>query len=402
MEHLDHTVIVGGGIAGLTLAITLAHCGLRSTVLETQQAPKEEGAGIQLGPNATRILRELSILDTLNTSAITPESIIVADARSNHTISRLPLGSWMVRRYGAPYIVAHRADLQSALLQHAKAHAKIDLRFGSKLRSINHEQEHSESQDSTLKFILNDGHIVSTPIMVGADGIWSTVRSAFKINSSKFTYSGMTAARAVINFNNLPKKLQHCVTHVWLAPDAHIVMYPIRRNLDVALVVVTPAPQPEQGWGIDIDKKEILTTFKSIHHDVSAVLQQTKHWKQWALFDPEPLPSWSEKQMVLIGDAAHPILPFMAQGGAMAIEDGYVLGHLISEIGLNTSKIFSTFETIRRDRVTRMQDVSRKNGNIYHLGDLMAKSRNMVLRLIPPSLLMQQYSWIYNWRYYPN
>lgn len=400
-DHFDHTVIAGAGIAGLTLAITLARHGVRSTVLETLLTPNETGAGIQLGPNATRIFHDLGILDTLKLDAVAPESIVVANCKSNRTIVELPLGDWMLQRYDAPYLVIHRADLQAALLHHALELDEIDLRFGNKVCRISQDCGRFKHKSGITKFILKNGVSVSSPLVVGSDGIWSSTRKSFRLNQVDLSYSGMSASRSIIKSADLPEKFQRLATHVWLAPNAHIVMYPVRRGVDVAFVVVTQDSQPKKGWGDTIDQRIILKAFNELHHDVAEILQLAGHWKQWSLLDTKPLPSWYEKQIVLIGDAAHPILPFMAQGGAMAIEDGYVLGRLIAQLGTNPSQIFPVFEKMRRNRIECVQDASRKNGQIYHMKGFMAKGRDFVMRSVPPSFLMKKYDWIYNWRYTP-
>jgi len=401
-EQADRPVIAGGGIAGLTLAITLARHGVRSVVLEARQTPGEAGAGIQLGPNAARILRDIGLLDALKTFAVSPEGIIVADAASGRQIAELPLGSWIEKCYGAPYLVVHRADLQAVLLKEATACPEIDLRFDCAVSEADISSRIPNDQAHPVTLLLHNGGAITAPVLVGADGVWSTLRGSVGGDAARLTYAGMTAARALLKAADLPMRLRRSATHVWLAPKAHIVMYPVRRGADVALVVITASPQPEQGWGVDVEHRTFLQAFTAMHPDIKAILQAAGNWKRWALFDPKPLPTWSKAQMTLIGDAAHPVLPFLAQGGAMAIEDAYVLGRLVAKAGPDPQLVFPAYEALRRKRVTRVQQASRENGRIYHMSGLMAKGRDLAMRSTPPGLLMQRYDWVYNWRYNPD
>lgn len=401
-EQTDCPVIVGGGIAGLTLAITLARQGKASVVLEAQPAPSEAGAGIQLGPNATRILRDLGLLKHLQVSAVAPQSIAVGDARTGRAIVELPLGDWMEKRYGAPYLVVHRADLQKVLLKQAGAEAGIDLRFGRRVSHVALDAQRNGSaggtENATVAF--EDGGSLSGPLFVGADGIWSTLRRALHASPAELKYSGMTASRTTLKMDELPARFQRNVTHVWLAAKAHIVMYPIRGGADVALIVVTKSPEPDQGWGASVARQVFLDGLTAIHRDIQTVLHAAGDWKRWALFDPAPLKTWSNGCGILIGDAAHPILPFLAQGGAMAIEDGYVLGRLIGRDGADPQRVFPAFKAQRMQRVGQVQSASRSNGRIYHVSGLQAMGRDLAMRTVPPGFLMQRYDWIYNWRYH--
>ena len=401
-ELTDRTVIAGGGIAGLTLALTLAQQNVPSVVLEARPTPSEAGAGIQIGPNAARIFHDLGVLDTLRAAAVAPEAIVVAEAASGRPIAQLPLGDWMEKRYGAPYLVAHRADLQATLLKRAAECSGVDLRFDHAVCGVMLEHGQSDLQAGTATLLLQSGGSIAAPLLVAADGVWSTLRRSAWPQSADLAYAGMTAARALVKPNDLPVQFQRRATHVWLGPKAHIVMYPVRSGADIALVVITAAPQPEEGWGVPVERHSFLNNFKGLHRDVASVLQAGDNWKRWALFDPAPLPAWSRAQMVLIGDAAHPVLPFLAQGGAMAIEDGYVLGRLIAHYGLEPHRVFPAFETARRARVARLQQASRENGRIYHMSGLMAKGRNLAMRGVPPGILMQRYDWLYAWRYNPD
>ncbi len=395
--HTSDVVIAGGGIAGLTLALTLAKAGRRALVLEGRDAFSEAGAGIQLGPNATRILRSLGLLDDLAAYAVSPDEIIVSDAKSGRQIARLPLGRWIEDRHGAPYLVVRRTDLQSVLVAHARREAAITIEMGRHVSGLT-PVDADAAQSAGAALTSDEGETFAGAVLVGADGLWSALRGAI-VQDCDLPYSGMTAARSLVDPSVLPESLRANATHVWLAPSAHVVMYPVDGGRQVALVVITTRPQPSQGWGVAVDRQAFLAGFSELNADLLEVLQATQDWRQWALFDPPPLTTWSRGPAMLIGDAAHPMLPFMAQGGAMAIEDAFVLGRLIARHGPVPAHVFPAFESLRLQRAGQIQRASRENGRIYHLGGIAARGRDMAMRTAPPQFLMMRYDWIYAWRY---
>ncbi len=390
----DRVVIAGGGIAGLVLAITLARAGIASLVLEARPAPSEAGAGIQLGPNATHILREIDVLDALTPSAVAPQYIQVANAQSGKHIVRLPLGEWIEARHEAPYLVAHRADLQQALLERASAEPNIEMQFDRKVTGL-------DSMGNGSGLVTADGEIIATPLAVGADGIWSALRADLA-GGYVLRYAGTTAARALVATTAMPEPLRETASFVWLAHKAHIVMYPVRGGTQAAFVVITSGPQQEAGWGGAVDRSAFLARFSDLDGTLRGALDAADDWRQWSLFDPAPQRTWSFGNVQLIGDAAHPMLPFIAQGGAMAIEDGFVLARLIARHGPDPGQVFPAFEALRTQRVGQVQRTARENGRIYHLGGLAARGRDLAMKAAPPQRLMARYDWIYGWRYDPD
>ena len=387
-------VVAGGGIAGLTLALTLAETAIPVVVLEARAAHAETGAGIQLGPNATRILAALGVGDVLAPTAVCPQAIHVADARSGTVIARLPLGAWMEQRHGAAYWVVHRADLHAALLSRVSETPGISLRNGFEAAEV------ASGADATVVRAAS-GEEIEARLVVGADGLWSRLRQLV-CPGFNLTYAGTTAARAVVGLQKVPAALREPLTHVWLAANAHIVAYPVAGGSKLAIVVITQGPQPDAGWGIPVDAKAFLPRFAPVNAQLDQLLAAAEDWRSWALFDPKPLPRWSDGRTVLIGDAAHPILPYLAQGGAMAIEDAYVLGRLVGQHPFDPAIVCEAFEAQRRDRVGQIQRASRENGRIYHLSGVAAAARNMAMRAAPAQRLMQRYDWIYAWRYDPD
>ncbi len=392
----ERVVIAGAGIAGLTTALALAHCGLASLVLEQRSEFSAAGAGIQLGPNATRILGELGVLAELADAAVAPDAIAVADARSGRQIVRLPLGPWIEQRCDAPYLVAHRADLQRALVSKAGANPLIEVRLGCAVAGPSSPPNRPAGDQTLIE--LSDGRHLRAPLVVGADGMWSILARALR-PSLDTAYSGMIAARTLVDFTILPARFDARLTYVWLAPDAHVVMYPVSAGAKAALVVIRRGPRPESGWSGEIEADRLLKHLDPFNDDLWQILRAGETWRQWPLFDPQPLDSWSWHNVQLIGDAAHPMLPFNAQGGAMAIEDGFVLGQLIAQHGPRPDIVFPVFRSLRWRRVAQVQRAARQNGRIYHLQGLAARGRDLAMRVLPPDRLMQRYDWIYQWRY---
>ena len=381
-------IIVGAGIAGLTLSLALARQGLRSLILEARPVPSTDGAGIQLGPNATGILDRIGVLEALRVHAGQPTAVIVRRIADGRHIATLPLPAGQSASNPKPYLVVHRSALHEALLNAVNKSDDIEMRYGFQLQDIEQQSTHVTVSSAA-------GATVTGPVVVGCDGLWSQVRQGIAPDF-QLTYSGMVAARAVLPINQAPASLQDPNTGVWLGPAAHIVKYPIDAGQRIAMVVVTREPQRLIGWENAVDHHDFRRRLPAQTPNLAALLKATSSWKQWALYDPPPLANWSSGRAIIIGDAAHPILPFLAQGGAMAIEDAFSLANLLARH--NGPAAFPIFEQQRRERVTRVQMASRQNGQIYHLSGVAADMRDAAMRLVPSQRLMRRYDWIYNWQ----
>lgn len=386
-------LIVGGGIGGLTLALSLATLGRRSHILEARPVFSEAGAGIQLGPNATRVLSQIGVADLLAESVSRPAAIKVRDARTARSISELPLGDWIEERHNAPYWVAHRVDLQAALVAKATASPLIKISMNYKITELDNGKDADK-----VTAISENGQSVSGDILVGSDGLWSTVRK-YLYPDYNLPYSGTTAARAILQKNDIPPDFLENVTSCWLAPNAHVVHYPVRAGQALAIIVVTSAPQPSEGWGAAVPSEEIMAATADFNKELRDLLARAKNWHRWALFTPAPLKKWSRGRVTLLGDAAHPILPFLAQGGAMAIEDAIVLAWELTKYHDSHDIAFYAYEAQRRNRVRHIQKTSRDNGKAYHLKGVSASARNIVLSALSPARMMQRYDWVYGWQH---
>ncbi len=382
-------LIAGAGIGGLTLAIALARRGIGARVLERRAEVSEAGAGIQLGPNAVGVLTRLGVAERLEPDVGKPHSLRVFSGGTGQVITNLPLGDWLARRHGAPYWVAHRADLHKALLDSAMAEPLIEIKTGSDVVSF-------ASGGDRVTLQTADGHADEGDLLIGADGLWSTVRRQLWPDAP-LTYSGRTAARAVIPRARAPAQFQETITGIWLAPSAHVVHYPVRGEQDLALAVLAEEDWPGEGWGLPVDRDRLLARLHRFCPALLGLLSLADDWRRWPLYDPTPLPQWSRDRVTLLGDAAHPVLPFLAQGGALAIEDAEVLAAALAKWRDAPAIALARYEQVRRPRAVKMQQTSRQNGLIYHMASPLSHARDLTLRLLPGRRMMSRYDWVYGW-----
>ncbi len=251
-------LICGGGIGGLTLAIALARRGIPSQLFEARPEFPAEGAGIQLGPNATSILQALGIAQTLEPKTVSPEALAVHDAKSGDELTRMPLGPWIASRHGAPYWVAQRADVHGALREVAQALPQITVSTGRRLTAFEATAEAVSVQFG------EDGGVAAGAVLIGADGLWSQVRAGLD-PGFRLRYSGTIAARTVINREGLRPPFSDMATGVWFAPDAHVVHYPVAAGRKVALVAISRGPEPDAGWAAPLDDGEVARRFGHLH-----------------------------------------------------------------------------------------------------------------------------------------
>jgi salicylate hydroxylase len=384
----DRPVLVaGGGIGGLALALALSQAGHRAVVLERRAEFETEGAGIQLGPNGVHVLRRLGIADALQASVGEPECIAVHDGRSGHTLARLPLGTWIAARHGAPYWATHRGDLHAALLAALSGEPRATLRAGCEVASA--------AMGDGVVATCATGERIAGSLLVGADGLWSAVRQTMLPNAHP-AFVGATATRSVIPAASAGP-LAAPVVGLWLTPGVHVVHYPVRQGREVAVVVIAAEQWQGTDWSTQADAAALHARLHGFHRSLADVLKGVRDWRKWSLYRLSPLPAWTSGRMTLLGDAAHPMLPYLAQGGVMALEDAVVLADAISRMG-DSPAALANYETQRRRRTTRVQALSRRNGRVYHLPPPLAWARDAVLRLAPSTRLMAGLDWLYGWQ----
>ena len=383
-------LIAGGGIGGLAAALALANRGIDTRVLERRANFPPEGAGIQLGPNGTRILAELGVTERLEQLAGKPDCIHARNAASGASLARLPLGDWIATRHGAPYWVLHRQDLHAALLAAAKASAHIAIEMDSGVAE-------AALTDDGISVTTRSGRTLHADALICADGLRSHLRDEI-FDAPPLRFAERSAARAVIPAQDIPSELRENATALWMSPRAHVVHYPVRSGRELAMIFVRKDTVPSDDWSTEIPHSWVLDTARDFCAPLRQLLETPPQWKKWALFELPPLPFWHAERIALLGDAAHPTLPFLAQGAVLALEDAAILARRIAETPTNIPRALAAYAMARRHRATRVVSAARSNGRIYHLDGAMAAARDTTLRLTPPRLLMARYDWVYGWR----
>jgi salicylate hydroxylase len=397
-------IVAGAGIGGLTAALALARCGFRVVILEKAERLEEAGAGLQLSPNASRVLIDLGLEGRLGGRAITPEAISIMSRRSGGEIARLPLGSAATFRAGAPYWIVHRADLQTALLAQVTENPDIELRLGwqfedavthAKGIAVGQRRGTSRQQDTALA-------------LIGADGVWSQLRHQL-FPAIQPLFSGLIAWRGTIEAGQLPRGLTARQVQLWMGPNAHLVAYPISGGRTINVVAIVPGTWNRPGWSEPGNPADIKQQFSSAWPGpVRMMIGAVDEWRRWALFTIRDGGVWNSGPMALLGDAAHAMLPFAAQGAGMAIEDAAVLAKCLAErqgvadappdSATAVTAALKRYAAARRSRVARVQRHARQAGRIYHLDGPMALARDLVIKLRGAPRLLSRQDWIYDWR----
>ncbi len=388
-------IIAGAGIGGLTAALALARNGFRALVLEQAERLEETGAGIQLSPNATRILIGLGLADRLRPHVVAPTAIRVLGGRSGREIVRIPLGAGAAQRYGAPYWVIHRGDLQAALSDAAVQDLNIVLRLGMSMEDFaTHPHGVTVSARGATGLWTEHGHAV-----IAADGLWSAARARIASKAPP-RFAGRTAWRALVPAAQLAPEFREPLVHLWLGRDAHLVHYPVKGGKLVNVVVITADDWSGPGWSEPASRIDLLARLSSRRWAPQAhsVFRAPDAWLKWALYETEPLASFAHGTAALLGDAAHAMLPFLAQGAAMAIEDGAVAAQCLARMPDDPAAAWESYSAIRRRRTRKVQRFAARNGKRYHRGGAAAMLRNTAMRLLGGERLLQNYDWLYDWR----
>jgi salicylate hydroxylase len=391
--------IAGAGIGGLTAALSLAARGFRVVILEKAERLEEAGAGLQLSPNASRVLIDLGLQPRLAARAVIPDAVSLMSTRSGGEVVRLPFGEAAGDRAGAPYWVMHRADLQAALQAQVNDHPDIELRLGCQF-------EDATAHAKGLTVVQRSGMARQQELalaVVGADGIWSSVRGHL-FPQAQPQFSGLIAWRGTLDATRLPREYTSRRVQLWMGPDAHLVTYPISGARQINVVAVVPGSWNRPGWSAPGDVGEIKNVFSSSRWTGTArmMIGAVDEWRKWALFTVASSGEWTSGAIALLGDAAHAMLPFAAQGAGMAIEDAAVLAKCLAEThnegGPSIPTAMQRYAQLRRPRVTRVQRTARQSGRIYHMTGVAALARDLTIRLMGPGRMLARQQWIYDWR----
>lgn len=383
-------LIAGGGIGGLSAAIALARRGIASVVLERRAGASEEGAGIQIGPNGTRILADLGVAEHLAPAVGVPDALVVRSGASGARIVELPLGLEIAARHGAPYWVAHRADLHASLEAVARASAKVAIEPGVEAIAYRCGEDGVEVE-------TRPGRRIAGRCLIGADGLWSNVRREV-FGRAEPRFAGACAARAVVDSALIPADLRGNRSGIWLMPGAHVVHYPVRAGRETAVVVIYPGGRQAEGWASPLAADLVRKALGRVAPALAALIDAVGTWRSWSLNALAVPPALSRGRVALLGDAAHPTMPFLAQGGVLALEDAVVLARELALTPHDDAGALARYAAARRPRAVDVVDAATRNGRIYHLSGAAAAARDLVLRLTPPSRTMARYDWVYGWR----
>ena len=374
-------IIAGGGIGGLAAALALANRGYPSRVLEQAPEFKEVGAGIQLGPNSWRALRALGVEAAVKRLAVFPQALVMMDAVTAEQAVSIPLGGFE-QRFGAPYALIHRADLHRSLLAACTASPLINLETSKHVTDFTDDGR-------VVRIIMADGARYETPVFIGADGLWSTIRAKL-IGDGKPRVSGHITYRSVMRTSDVPESLRRNDMVLWAGPKCHMVHYPLRSGELYNLVATFHSNLYEEGWNSYGDPAELRERFSGTCDTVQLMLGKIEEWRMWVLCDREPIKMWSKGRVTLLGDAAHPMLQYLAQGAGMAMEDGLVLAKCLDEAE-SVEEALAAYPLKRYMRTGRVQLSARLYGEFYHADGVRRELRNAFFK----NLCYEGLAWLY-------
>jgi salicylate hydroxylase len=382
-------IVAGGGIGGMAAALALARQGFGVRILEQSSQIGEIGAGIQLGPNAFSAFDALGVGERTRSRAVYTERLVLMDAVDEHEIASVSVGEAFRSRFGNPYAVAHRADLHQSLYEAVLTHDDIEVRTHTHVDRI-------EQSDDGVVAIDREGTRHEGVALIGCDGVKSTVRQQYV--GDPVRVSGHVVYRAVVDTSDFPQNLQWNAPCVWCGPNCHLVHYPLRAG-DQYNVVVTFHSRKAEEWGVtEGSRDEVLSYFHGIGERPRQLLDLPKSWKRWATADREPIGRWSFGRVTLLGDAAHPMLQYLAQGACMALEDAVTLGEAIRAEKKDLARAFERYERSRIARTARVVLLTREMGRIYHAKDVERLVRNDLWKGRSPERYYDALEWLYGWR----
>jgi salicylate hydroxylase len=382
-------IVVGGGIGGLAAAVALSQQGVHVTVLEQATELGEIGAGVQLGPNAFAALDALGVGENARKRAVFTERLIMMDAVDGSEVGSFPVGQAFRDRFKNPYAVIHRADIHTSMLEATQGSDLIHVETSTKIVSVTQD-------DEGVTAIDQKGRIFKADALVAADGVRSVIRE--KMFNDPPRISGHVVYRAVVPVAEMPLDLQINAPVVWAGPDCHLVHYPLRDGQQYNLVVTFHSRQEEE-WGVtDGSKEEVLSYFEGICPRARQMLHLPKTWRRWATADRNPLEKWGDGRVTMLGDAAHGMLQYMAQGACMAIEDAVTLGEAMKHCQGDVIKTFQLYEKSRIPRTARVVLSAREMGRLYHVKGVERLVRNQLWVGRSPERFYDALEWLYGWR----
>lgn len=382
-------IVAGGGIGGLAAALGLANRGFPVVVLEKAHALGEIGAGIQLGPNAFHAFDALGVGEAARSQAVFIDRLRLMDAMTAEEITHIDLGEPFRTRFGAPYAVVHRGELQGAILKACRDHPLVALRTDSEV--IGYDQD-----GAGVTARLGNGGTVRGSILVGADGLWSSLRRQV-VGDGPPRVSGHSTYRSVIPLDQMPEDLRWNAATLWAGPKCHIVHYPLSGWKLFNLVVTYHNQAPAPVAGQPVAPEEVARGFEHVHERARRIIGGGRDWKLWVLCDRDPVDTWVDGRVALLGDAAHPTLQYIAQGACMAVEDAVCLAQMLDAHPGDPERGLSAYQSARVTRTARVQLTSREVGDhIYHPAGAHARLRNEIMGAKTSADYYAHLAWLYD------
>ncbi|MHA6631634.1 FAD-dependent monooxygenase [Pseudonocardia sichuanensis] len=368
-------LIIGGGIGGLATALALGRRGNRVHVMERAPEFGEIGAGLQIAPNASRVLDSLGILESVTRDAFFPERLVMMDAVTGEEITAIDTGPSFVERFGYPYCVTHRADLLQALLDAARDEPNVTLEPSKEVTSV-------ETTAGGARVTCADGMVYDADALVGADGLHSVTRRSI-VEEGEPVCPGYVAYRGTIPMEDMRSKaglreLKDMV--IWTGPSLHLVQYPVRRGALCNQVAVFESAAYRAGAEVWGTAEELDRTFAGMCPEVTSGVAVMDRSRRWPLFDRPPIDNWTRDHVTLLGDAAHPMLQYLAQGACQALEDAVALAGSVHAHGGDVDSAFKAYQAERQPRTARVQTTARMFGEVLHIGGVGASMRTALLR----------------------
>ena len=386
----DEVLIVGGGIGGLAAALALSQAGVSSRILEQASRFGEIGAGIQLGPNVFAMFDRLGLRSRMAQNAVFVDSLVMMDALSGEQITRVPLDAAFREQFKNPYAVLHRADMHGAILDACRESPRIELQHSSPVTAI-------EDRGGRVQVTVGADQgstVLEGAALIGADGLWSRTR-AHLFGDEKPRVSGHVAYRAVLPADEFPGDLRWNSAVLWAGPRNHLVHYPLRNGELINIVAVFHADTYVEGWNEPGDRDLLMRRFEAVGRQPMSILERVSDWRMWVLCDREPVSVWSRGPVTLLGDAAHPMLQYFAQGACMAMEDAVCLADKVAASDSDFTAAFKAYEQARYLRTGRVQLMARFLGDIYHAQGVARELRNQMLGQRTPQQANDGLAWLY-------
>jgi salicylate hydroxylase len=387
-DKKQSVIVVGGGIGGLAAAQALTQQGIAVLLLEQADHIGEIGAGIQLGPNAYAALDALGAGEAARSRSVFTDHLIMMDAIDAHEVARIDVGEAFRKRFGNPYGVIHRVDIHLSILEVVQNNPLIQFKTSVCIKNLEQDADGVTLTDS-------HGNTYRADAVIGCDGVRSVVRDALHGEPPRVT--GHVVYRAVVEENDMPEDLRVNAPMLWAGPRCHLVHYPLRGGKQYNLVVTFHSKEQEE-WGVtEGSKEEVLSYFEGIHPRPRQMLDRPTSWRRWATADREPVENWGEGRATILGDAAHPMTQYLAQGACSALEDAVVLGQAVKQCNFDLQAAFRLYETIRIPRTARILWSAREMGRLYHAKGVERQVRNQLWDGRAQEQFYDAIQWLYGW-----